>query len=220
MAGGAIPDAEIQLSLPLSAIVENQLQRGYVWYVSDFVNYCKRSVNLPSGCKDLADVLAKKFPSLATTASVGESHTPDSNPKLEKFSALGTYVSQAWESSAPSFDLSVSPGRPVEWNREARLHFTFARLPGGERVASFRVLMGTEDEAALRAFLKRFGYSIPDSSVPAHFIANQPVDVICDISPIPDDAGMLTVLITEVFRQVCRLNDDSEITVYYREHAL
>jgi hypothetical protein len=140
--------------------------------VSDFVNYNKRSFTLPGGCKDLAQVLARKSRSIPEL-------------KCEKLSALCKYVARAYESSASCLTLCVRPGKLVDINRAC---FIIQRLPGDRLEANVYVQMGTEDEAALRRFLQCHGYSAPDKSVPAQFSLELPVEMICKISPLPDEA--------------------------------
>jgi hypothetical protein len=77
--------------------------------------------------------------------------------------------------------------------------------------------MGTDDETELRAFLQSPGYNAPDNSVPAEFDPQLPVEMMCEISPLPDEAVKLTALATELFRQVCGLSDDFEVTICYHE---
>ncbi len=173
--------------------------------MSDFINYNKRSVTLPFGCKDLAELLARK------------SQPGDTNRKCEKLSAVGEYISRAWESSAEGVVLCIAPGRRVDPGQDAELCFTLRRLPGTGLTANVQVRMGSENETALRLFLERHSYSQPDTSSPVHFNPNLPIEVIWNISPFPSQAKELTALATTVFRQVCRLTDDSEVTICYQE---
>jgi hypothetical protein len=173
--------------------------------VSDFVNYNKRNIALPPGCKNLADVLALK------------SSPSDTALKHDKLSVIGEYISRAWESPAEDVVLRITPGKRVDFIQDPGLLFTLHRSPGGGLTADVQVRMDSEQEAALRLFLERHNYPLPDTSVPFQFDPNLPIEIIWSVTPFPAKASELAAVVSALLRQVCRLNDESDITVYYKE---
>lgn len=169
----------------------------------DFVNYKKRDVSLPEGCKDLADVLNRKPPPVDQKLTCG------------KLSEIAEYVTRVWESQAPDLLLCFAPGKELDFTFE-RLTFWFQRVSGGLQ-ARIQIQMGTPVETALRHFLQRHGFQVPDHSVPAHFSSKLPVLMICEISPLPADPLELSALATELFTEVCVLREDSDLTFFYYE---
>ena len=179
--------------------------------MSDFVNYNKRSITLPFGCKNLAEVLARK------SSSGHRDRKCEKKWKCEKLSAIDEYVFQAWGSSAEDVFLFISPGKLVEPGQDPGLRFTLHRLPGQGLTASVQVRMGSEQEAALRLFLERHSYALPNTTVPAKFNPDLPIEIVWNITPLPVKASELASLAKAIFRQVCRLADDSTVTVCYQE---
>ena len=173
--------------------------------MSDFVNYNKRSVTLPFGCKDLAELLALKSSSSDTTL------------KHEKLTAIGEHISRAWNSSSERFVLWISPGKIDDPSQGAKLCFTLQRLHGDDLEANLQVRMGSDEEAGFRLFLERHGYALPDTSVPKQFNPNWPVEILWTVSPFPSKPDEFTALVIALLRQVCRLKDDSEVTVSFHE---
>jgi hypothetical protein len=112
--------------------------------VSEFVNYSKRSVTLPDGCKDLADVLKRKSTVIAQTSTC-------------KLSDIGKYLSKAWASSTPELCLWFTPGNQVDFSLE-QLRFSVQRLPGKGLHADVTVKIGTEAETVLRQLMEKRGF--------------------------------------------------------------
>jgi hypothetical protein len=84
--------------------------------MSEFVNYRKRGITLPKGCKNLFDVLQSHgLPKLASGVQTG-AIPADEEPVVTrgesvtgKLSDIGKYVAMVFESRARSFLLMVTP---------------------------------------------------------------------------------------------------------------
>jgi hypothetical protein len=65
---------------------------------------------------------------------------------------------------------------------------------------------------------RRTRRSLPDNSVPAQFNVHLAVEIIYEITLLPDQAIQLTALATALFRQVSGLSDNSDVTICYQEN--
>jgi hypothetical protein len=170
--------------------------------VADFVNFNKRDVSLPAGCKDLMDVLHQKMESAEPLAG------PDKVRHTIVRGTLASFESNvlgALKSPSPYLYLSISPP-------SKSLQFVLQRQPVVGMLARVQVKMGSPTEMELRRFLEARGFRTPDQSVPKFFSPNLPVEMSCDISSAVDDPSRMIKLVTELFREVCRLGDSEELT--------
>lgn len=173
--------------------------------MSDFVNYKKRDITLPRGWKDLVQVLHAKGDSSAGDESQPEySHCEIIKP----LSQIERYISLVFDCRTP-LSLNIVPFA------DRKLEFTIRKLPSDGLRASVQVRMGTEAEAGVRRFLQIRGFSVPDNSVPTMFNPNLPVELFCDIAPLPPQVEQVSNLVTDLFREVCGLNDQSELAFGY-----
>lgn len=173
--------------------------------MSDFVDYNKRSIDLPSGCKNLADVLQTK--PIPIRGDV----------QYAKLSEIGSYIARAWHSDATNVYLSIKPKLAVI--SDGALHFNVKRGPDKTSQAIFEAQMGSAIGVSLTRFMQKHGYKVPDDSVPDHFSPHLPVEMICDIFPLPTDAFQLAALVLTIFRQVCELADDAPMTIFFVERS-
>src|SRR6185436_10708188 len=86
---------------------------GLRWRMSEFVNYNKRSVTLPTGCKDLIDVLGQNKSSDIASISSGERITTGCGEGgAIAVSKIGEYVRKVCESRAELIQVMFSsPGQ-------------------------------------------------------------------------------------------------------------
>ena len=186
--------------------------------MSKFVNYKKRSVTLPSGCKNLIELLQPHgLPKL-----VNKTHTgpipPDERPTVTRgksftggLSDINKYVTMVFESRARSFILMVTP--PDE-----QFTVDVDRMEDGMMGAYVLVQSGTDQETAVRAFFAQHGLQIPeDSGTPPMSVPGVPVQTTCDISPMPSEAPLLSQLVSDLLRVVLGLSDDSQLCFRYYE---
>jgi hypothetical protein len=186
--------------------------------MSKFVNYKKRSVMLPAGCKNLFDVLHPH----GLPKHVGKVHTGAISPNepatvtrgesfLGVLSDIDKYVAMVFESRARSFILMVTP--PDE-----QFTVDVHRMEGLRMRASVVVQTGTEQERAVRSFFAQRGLQIPeDSGMPQMFVPGVPVQTLCDISPLPSKALLLSQLLADLLRGTFGLSDDSQLCFRHYE---
>jgi hypothetical protein len=126
--------------------------------MSDFVDYNKRSVTLPPGCKDLIDVLRPHGLDVTRGGKV-EGRLSD----IEK------HVHRAITSTARSFTLVITPA-------DGRLTFKLLRVSKEALRASIDVETKTPHEAAVRQFLANHHLQQPPDDLPGlgPFLQNLP----------------------------------------------
>jgi hypothetical protein len=186
--------------------------------MSDFVNYKKRSVTLPGACKDLIDVLNPHDQPQLTGKIDVNAISPDERLTVSRResvtggpSEIKKYVTMVFESRARSFTLMVTP--PDE-----RITIEVDRVEDGEILASVVVQTGTAQESGVRSFFAQHGLRSPeDSGMPPMFIPSLPVQLTCEISPLPSDAQLLATLVAELLRDVAAVSDDSQLCFRYYE---
>ena len=167
----------------------------------------KRGYLLPTGCKDLIDVL--KLGESGDSASA-ESADP-LNYKLQKGEAWGgldeieRYASMVFEPSTLFFTIWIT-------SPDAHLTIDVFRKPGGIISAKVEVQPNTYREAALREFLSMHHLPVP-MHIPIHkgFSPKLPVYRNYDLMPVPQDAAHLAQLVTNLFRDVCDLTEHSSL---------
>ena len=180
--------------------------------MADFVNYKKRSISLPPGCKDLMDVLQPgglrrpddvAGPDLSRAISRGQAFKG-------KLSDIGNHVEKAYKSRALAFTLSVTPpDERITLNLETGL---------GHRASAFiLVKQNTAQDTAMREFFIQHGQPLPDSTPVEPLLPGVLTQVIYSISQLPSESDMLSILVENLFREVCGLNETSDLCFRYDE---
>jgi hypothetical protein len=189
--------------------------------MSKFVNYKKRSVLLPAGCKNLFDVLHPHGP----PKHVGKIHTdcvsPNQPPTVTRgesfigvLSDIDKYVAMAFDSRARSFILMVTPPDEQFTVDVGRME----AMEGLSMRASVFVQTGTEQEKVVRSFFVQRGLHVgKDSGMPPMFVPGVPVQTTYDISPLPSKALLLSQLLADLLRGAFGLSDDSQLCFRYYE---
>lgn len=164
--------------------------------MADFVNYNKRDIDLPAGCKDLMDVLKvqarepeevprRKMP--AKAFAIGQS----SNLQMwEPLSALGKLVERFYQQ-----------GSGVLWigSPELQLSARFMKVLNNVTV-SVDFQQGSPHEPMIRDFLKKRGLNPPsDSGTPKAFFPSLPVEIMCTLSPLPAEPAEVSRLLLDLF---------------------
>ena len=185
--------------------------------MSDFVNFNKRSITLPAGCKDLIDVLRPHGVGLESfwdQLGTDLSHaTARGSTVTGGLSEIEKYVRMAFGSRAHVFILNISP---TDW----RLTLSLIRVLTNPMRASVLLETNTPQEAAVRRFFVDHHMQWPaGSSTPSQFSPQLPVHLICYISPLPSDAVVLSGLASDLFRESCGLTDESELCYHHLELA-
>lgn len=181
--------------------------------MSQFINYQKRGFALPSGCKDLIDVLE---PSKRRTKSHGITGTFQSPQfREEHFPAAGLsqierYVSMLLQSRGQFFVLNIAV-------RDEQFPVVLYRIKSEKTIAMVLVVKDTHREQAIRAF---FDHQ-----------AIQPLmdDVFPDVStgsvahglsyPLPSDTSNITSLTKDLLRRVYGLSEETGVDYRYCDVA-
>jgi hypothetical protein len=183
--------------------------------MSDFVDYNKRSVTLPPGCKDLIDVLRphgfgvewlRQHPGVDLSRTVRRGGIVKG-----ALSDIEKRVSRAVTSNAQPFVLVIAPV-------DGRLTFNLLRVFKGALRATINVETKTPHAAAVQQFLSNHHLQPPDDSPsPEPFLPNLPVHLICPVCPLPSDVIALAKLASDLFREVSGVTEESELTFYHHE---
>jgi len=183
--------------------------------MSKFVNYNKRSVTLPPGCKNLIDLLQPHGQSTADSISPsGElpavTRGESGSIRLAEIEKL---VAMPFQSHAQGFIVMLSLV-------DGRFTFDFTQMQG-ELMSAFVIFEEDADrERLMQEFFIAHGLQLPRhdwTPTATQFIPGMPVQSIYHISPLPSDAATASKLTAELFRQVCGLNDDSMLTFRHYE---
>jgi len=183
--------------------------------MSEFVNYKKRSITLPPGCKNLIDVLQRP-----RNAKAHDIIAQDELPAVMrgesgtlKLSEIGQYVAMPFQTHARAFILMLS--LPDE-----RLTVDFTEMDGELMAASATFEENAHREVLMREFFSDHDLQVPgDDWTPAQFVPGVPVQFIYRILPLPSDTATASKLATELFRHVCGLSDESQLIFRYYEIA-
>lgn len=178
--------------------------------MSEFVNYKKRSVALPPGCKNLIDVLrlreARDIQSITSSGA-----TRRSGANTGKLSELRKYAEMLFGSRAQMFMLAIST---------PDMHFTvdILQTKDGSIRGHMYVQQETAQEEALRNFFAVRGMKLPDDeNIPDEFLPGGQVYQRYDLSPVPPEAALFAKLVAEIFGDVFGLSDDSPLHFCYDE---
>ena len=186
--------------------------------MSKFVNYKKRSVTLPFGCKNLSDLLKAH----GTSEPLGKLHagaiSPDKPPFVvheESFtgtiSDIEKYVTMVFESSTSKILLHVTPP-------DAQFPLSVFRM-GDTIMAGLDVQAGTNQEKAVRSFFAQRGLSVSlDAGImPPQFHPDLPWRTRFDISPLPSEASILSKFMADLLRDAFGVGDNSPLSFLYGE---
>jgi hypothetical protein len=175
--------------------------------MADFVNYSKRDIKLPPGCKDLIDVLKPGAPS--KYAQLAGKHPVPGEPKVSKMTEwfkqhtrrsetsgviadIPRHIHGIWASTAPKWELRI---------RAPEIEGTLRKWYCGEKLLDVQVEENSSHDRAIRIFLTDRGIEVPEPSpTPACFIPGLPVYVYYDVEPIPSDPVALASLVMDAFK--------------------
>jgi hypothetical protein len=186
--------------------------------MSKFVNFNKRSIKLPPGCKDLIDLLNPKIRRKLQGAIAPEQL--DELPALTRDeSVLGTLaeienrISMAYETQATIFILAMSPpeGRPV---------LQVYGRKGEMLSASLGFPKDAKWEQEVRSFCNRHNLKIPEEpEMPAAFHPDLPWSLVYPIIPASPEAPPLSIIAKDFFRELCGLENRSQMKFDHIEIA-
>ncbi len=178
--------------------------------MNEFVNYKKRDVTLPKGCKDLIDALETKERRqiLRRAAAFKRPMATHDHTFTGTLSEVGKYLEMAFASRAWMFTLWIG-------QLDERLNLHIKRAEDGTVSASATVRQDSAEELSLRGFFARRGLDWPiDSGFPPQFVPGGPVDVMVKISPLPSRGPGLTGLMVDLFLDVYGANMDTALSFH------
>jgi hypothetical protein len=179
--------------------------------MGEFVNYQKRGVELPPGCKDLVDVLREVSKS-KTSQAITTQWVPV--PKPEQIAAHGLdhivrFMTRVLESTAKFTSLSIElPGR------EAAISVYRHREPGTLDLMLF-VYRDTEEERAIRAFFEGHQVAPTVDYLPPPVT---PTSVRGLQYPLPQNATAAANLIRDFLQRVHGLAEEAGIDFTFENH--
>ena len=167
--------------------------------MSDFVNYNKRSITLPPGCKDLIDVLPPNKAGAKPRDRQPPTFETETLASIPKH--IGNFLKRSSQTALLICDAHEEAG------------FELMRL-AGNIVASIRFLDDPAREARVRKLFAHYGLDAPaqTETTPQFPEALQfpgaPVWTMFTIQPFPSDTPRLIEIATAVFRDVCDATDE------------
>jgi len=181
--------------------------------MSEFVNYNKRSIQLPPGCKDLTDLFKP-----AWLRKLPKGDAPPEMPVVlrddsvtETLGNIEKYVAIVFESRADGCHLTISsPGETDETLALCISNMTDSIM------SNVTFIHDETREEAMRAFFDSHGLKAPRANeMPKGFnfafYPNLPVWTIFEFSPLSSGALAFSKIARDLFRDFCGMNDQSEL---------
>jgi hypothetical protein len=167
--------------------------------MSKFVNYNKRSITLPPGCKDLIDVLHEPAQREATQPTAQAQY---GSSRAIRLSSVKRKVSRLLRVEAKMVVLVLNlPDNTLTLN-VVRTH--------GEPWSACAVFPeNSQREALIREFFVARGFQVPPGRGTGFMIAGLPAESILVVSPLPAEPDLIAKLAADLFREVCGLGDHS-----------
>ena len=167
--------------------------------MSKFVNYKKRGITLPPGCKDLIELLEPQRRAKAQSFMLFPSEgavTRDDSGTL-KVAEIEKYVAMIFESHAQGAFLTLNLA-------DERLTVTFASREGKLMSVWAAVDENADRKRLIQDFWVEHGFELPgDDVTPTQFVPGVPVQHLYHIRPLPSDAPTASKIAADLFRHVC-----------------
>jgi hypothetical protein len=178
------------------SVLRKLYERGYERPpMSEFVNYNKRSINLPPGCKDLIDVLPPK--------AFAEATRPLGVTMFDVETATISSIQKYIEKFLQSRQMLLLIYTPDE-----QVSFGLTRFPDNPITASVDFVENPVRYESLRRLFAGCGLQIPTSTpTPPEFISGAPVWANYEIHPFSSDTARLVEIATAIFRELCGAAD-------------
>jgi hypothetical protein len=177
--------------------------------MSKFVNYKKRGISLPAGCKELIDLLEP-----GKRRKVNELLAPSPDVKVTRDDS---FISSLSDIGKPIGDTLASRARMTMLavtSLDDKLSLDVHRMGAETLSTSVTFTQTPASERRMKAIFERSGRQVPpDSGAPGHFLKDLPVQCIYRISPEPVEAADLTALATAIFRDFCGMEPTSEVRI-------
>ena len=174
--------------------------------MSEFVNYNKRSVKLPPGCKDLIDVLRPK------AARQDLKPCPEltvGGDEIAAVSSIPKHINNFLKRSTQSILLIGTPNDHVG--------FELRRLIPGEICASIHFRDDPTLATRARELLARYELDAPvPTEIPAQFfVPGATTWDIFPIRPFPSSTAPLIEIATAAFRELSNVTEESRLHFQY-----
>jgi len=171
--------------------------------MSEFVNYNKRSIDLPPGCKNLFDVLQP----------IKAGPKPrDRQPRTFEKGTLASIPKHIG-------DLLKKTDQAVLLIYDARGRVAFYMTPlAGNILASIRFLDDPARETRVRKLFGPYGLDAPTQTETAPQFPEAPVWTRFTIQPFPSSTRRLIEIATAVFRDVCNATDKTPL--HFRHYSI
>jgi len=179
--------------------------------MSEFVNYNKRSIDLPAGCKNLGDLLKlKKSSNAAWYSHLAEDMVRSAATHGERTSGtlgdISRQVAKLWDAKGR---LSIS-----EPDKHFLVHVSC--LYKWEATAALIVEGNSRQEQGTRNFFASHHLDIPQQSgMPFMFNPDIPYQSIYRVSPMPSDPEILSRILIDFLREVYGLDENSQLLFIY-----
>jgi len=177
--------------------------------MSQFVNYNKRSVQLPPGCKDLIDVFKPARLRKVTGANATPHFpvVPRDHTLTETLGNIEKHVAMVFDSTSELCFLAI--GSPDE-----SLMVVVSRMTDS-MTADVTFLHDETREIAMRAFFGCHGLKAPMADGgPVKFpvdVPDSPVWCVFSLVPMPAGPPAFSKIAASLFRDICGMNDQSKL---------
>lgn len=161
--------------------------------MSDFVNYNKRSINLPPGCKNLIDVLRPNKAGAKPRDRQPPTFETETLASIPKH--IGNFLKRSSQTALLICDT------------HERVGFDLTRL-SGNIIATIRFLDDPAREARVRKLFAHYGLDVPAQTETTPQFPEAPVWTMFTIQPFPSDTPRLIEIATAVFRDLCDATDE------------
>jgi len=187
--------------------------------VSKFVNYKKRGVSLPEGCKDLIDLLepSKREKLKELLGPAPEIKETRNDSFTSNLSDIANPIRAVLDSHAFMAMLGVATFGVA--SPDQKLALDINRMQGETPSVSLTFTQSPASEKRMKEIFESLGLHVPvASNVPATFLKDQPIELIYEIQPLPGEARALSDLVTAIFLEFCRLVPSSQLIVHFSEY--
>jgi hypothetical protein len=181
--------------------------------MSKFVNYNKRTVKLPLGCKDLSDVLKLRHrrKNLGTPIVAQQSSPPHEESFPGTIAEIEKHVVRVFQSNAQSNALTISPS-----NSETAVGLY--RVEGEDIAALVSFLNNSRQVQAMRTFFVGHEIEVPHGpEITGSFDKDLPCNLIYPILPFRFDPPSFAKIVADLFRELHGLNDQAILRFEYSE---
>lgn len=181
--------------------------------MSDFVDYNKRSVSLPEGCKDLTDVLEQTRSGLASgdlpLLNVG-GRTVRGGTEIGGLADTANYVGKVFGGKAEQQFLMIFLERE---------HLTINIFRAAEAGLKASIWFPDDESTVrtMRSFFERWGLKVPPEGSLLLMLSGAKLQRTWDIFPVPLTPTQLTDILHSLLKQFERVDENLSIKFAFYE---